>query len=299
VKFWLKLWVRFLKVAIPNKGRLQQPTLQFLTQVGIKPLASDERALMIPTSWDGVQLVMMRTEDIPNLVEAGAAEIGITGHDYVTESKADVEELIKLDFGKAKIVLAVPQNWDVENVEDLRRKKNGIRIATKYYNIAKEYLDKVDIDAKIVKISGAAEVMPSLGAADAIIDVASTGTTLKLHGLKPIDEILQTYAVVIGNKYWMKSEEAERVNLVLTMMKGVISARGRKMIFMNVDDSKLEDVISSLPAMLSPAISRLSKTNAWEVITVAEESQLPEVIAKAKAAGARDIVVVNIEKVVK
>ncbi|AWR98303.1 ATP phosphoribosyltransferase [Acidianus sulfidivorans JP7] len=286
-----------MKIAIPNKGRLQQPTLQFLSFVGIKPLASDERALILPSSWDGVQLVMMRTEDIPNLVEAGASEIGITGHDYVVESQAEVEELVKLDFGKAKIVLAVPQSWNINSVQELKRKE--IRIATKYYNIARDYIERNEIKAKIVKISGAAEVMPSLGAADAIIDVVSTGTTLKLHGLKPLDDVIESYAVVIGNKYWMKTEEAEKINLVLTMMKGVMSARGKKMIFMNVEDKYLDNVISSLPAMLSPAISRLSKSNAWEVVTVAEESQLPEVIAKAKAAGAKDIVVLNIEKVVK
>ncbi|ARM76295.1 ATP phosphoribosyltransferase [Acidianus manzaensis] len=286
-----------MKIAIPNKGRLQQPVLQFLSSVGIKPLASDERALILPTSWDGVQLVMMRTEDIPNLVEAGASDIGITGHDYVVESEAEVEELVKLDFGKAKIVLAVPQSWQISSISELRGKE--IRIATKYYNIAKYYLEKNDIKAKIVKISGAAEVMPSLGAADAIIDVVSTGTTLKLHGLKPLDDVIESYGVVIGNKYWMKTEEAERINLVLTMMKGVMSARGKKMIFMNVEDRYLDNVLSSLPAMLSPAISRLSKSDAWEVVTVAEESQLPEVIAKAKAAGAKDIVVLNIEKVVK
>ncbi|MDT7861007.1 MAG: ATP phosphoribosyltransferase [Saccharolobus sp.] len=286
-----------MKIAIPNKGRLQQPTMQFLQSVGIKPLASDDRALIIPTSWEGVQLVMVRTEDIPNIVESGAAELGITGHDYVIESGADVEELIALDFGKSKIVLAIPQSWKENSVEELKGRE--LRIATKYYNIAKEYVTKKELNSRIIKISGAAEVMPSLGAADAIIDVMSTGTTLKLHGLKPIDVVMDSYAVVIGNRNWIKSEEADKINLVLTMMKGAIAAKGKKMIFMNVPDSKLDEVISSLPAMLAPAITRLSRSDIWEVITVADEDILPEVIAKVKAAGARDIVVIDIEKVVK
>lgn len=286
-----------MKIAIPNKGRLQQPTMQFLQSVGIKPLASDDRALIIPTSWEGVQLVMVRTEDIPNIVESGAAELGITGHDYVVESGADVEELIALDFGKSKIVLAIPQSWKENCVEELKGRE--LRIATKYYNIAKEYVTKKELNSRIIKISGAAEVMPSLGAADAIIDVMSTGTTLRLHGLKPIDVVMDSYAVVIGNRNWIKSEEADKINLVLTMMKGAIAAKGKKMIFMNVHDSKLDEVISSLPAMLAPAITRLSRSDIWEVITVADEDILPEVIAKVKAAGARDIVVIDIEKVVK
>jgi len=285
-----------LKIAIPNKGRLQTPTIQFLNSVGIKPTANDDRALMVPTSWDGVQLVTIRTEDIPNIVEAGAAELGITGLDYVMESGADVEELIKLDFGRSRIVLAVPQAWNIDDPEEI---KGEIRIATKYFNLATRYLERKGIRAKLVKISGAAEIMPSLGAADAIIDVTSTGTTLKLHGLKPIDTVAESYALVIGNKDWMRSEEADRINLMLTMMKGALNARGKKMIFMNVDDNSLKNVISSLPAMLAPAVSRLSGTEAWEVVTVADEDDLPEVIAKAKTAGARDIVVVNIEKVIK
>ena len=288
--------MKYLKIAIPNKGRLQGPALQFLNSVGIKPMANDDRALMVPTSWEGVQLVTIRTEDIPNIVETGAVDLGITGLDYVMESGADVEELVKLDFGKSRLVLAVPMSW---NIEDPRDMPKNVRIATKYHNIARAYLERKGIEARLVKISGAAEIMPSLGAADAIIDVTSTGTTLKLHGLKPIDVVSESYAMVIGNKNWMKSEEADRINLVLTMMKGALSARGKKMIFMNVDDVNLEAVVSSLPAMLAPAVSKLSNSNAWEVVTVTDEEMLPEVIAKAKTAGARDIVVVNIEKVIK
>jgi len=147
-----------LKIAVPNKGRLQRPVLDLLYAVGIRPLASDDRALIIPTSWEGVQLVMVRTEDIPNIVEAGAAELGITGLDYVVESGASVEELVKLDFGRAKIVLALPINWNVEDPSKLDRE---IRIATKYVNIATDYLRRKGVKAKLVKISGAAEVMPS------------------------------------------------------------------------------------------------------------------------------------------
>lgn len=285
-----------MKIAIPNKGRLKDPVLQFLSSVGVKGNFSDDRALIIPTNWEGVQLVMVRTEDIPSIVESGASELGITGHDYVVESNAEVEELIRLDFGKSKIVFAIPISWNVDRIEEINRE---IRIATKYYNIAKEYIEKKNIRAKIVKISGAAEVMPSLGAADAIIDVMSTGTTLKLHGLKPVDTILESRATVIANKGWIKSDEADKINMLLTLMKGALMARNRKMIFMNVPDSKLDNVLSSLPAMLSPTLSKLARSDAWEVITVVEEDLLPEVIAKLKSSGAMDIVVVDIEKVIK
>mgnify|MGYP001770784232 CR=1 FL=1 len=284
-----------LRIAIPNKGRLQQPVLQFLADVGIKPLMSNERALIVPTNWEGVQLVMVRTEDIPSIVETGAAELGITGHDYVVESGADVEELLRLDFGSAKMVLAVPVSWNISSPEEIR---GEVRIATKYINIARRYVEERGIRARLVKVSGAAEVMPSLGAADAIIDVMSTGTTLRLHGLKPIDVVMETSAVVISNRDWAGSGEHERINIILTLMKGVLSARGKKMLFMNVPNESLEKVLSVLPAMLSPAISKLANTNAWEVITVVDEDRLPEVVGKAVANGARDIVVINMEKVI-
>lgn len=107
-----------MKIAIPNKGRLQEPSLKLLQAIGIKPKVFDERALVIPTNWSNVELVAVRTEDIPYIVESGGAELGITGHDYVVESEADVEELVKLDFGEASIVFAVPSGWNVRGISD-------------------------------------------------------------------------------------------------------------------------------------------------------------------------------------
>lgn len=284
-----------MRIAIPNKGRLQQPTINLLQSASIKPLAIDDRALIVPTSWNSVELIMARPEDIPYIVESGGADLGITGHDYVVESNTSVVELLKLDFGRAEIVLAAPHTWNVKSVNELPQ---DIRIATKYYNIAMNYLRDNNLKAKVVKISGAAEVMPYLGAADAIIDVTSTGTTLKLHGLKVIDVIMETYGTVIAPRNWMKKPSSEEVNLVVTMIKGVIAAKGKKLVLMNVPDDKLGAVLSSLPAMLAPAITKLSRHDVWEVITVVSDEALPEVVAKAKAYGAKDLVVVNIEKVI-
>jgi ATP phosphoribosyltransferase len=282
-----------MKLAIPNKGRLLEPTISLLTFAGIKPQYGNERSLMIPTSWENILLVSVRTEDIPSIVAAGAAELGITGRDYVVESEVEVEEMLELDYGKAKIVFAAPPS-----IEEKVQKGEEIRVATKYYNIASYYLSKKGIKAKIVRISGAAEVMPSLGAADAIVDVTSTGTTLKIHGLKVLDTILESSAVLIANKQWRLSEESETIGLVITMIKGVLAAKGKKLLLMNVRDEDLEKVIRNVPSMKSPAITRQKEENLWEVITVVNEENLPEVIAKAKSSGASDILVVNIEKVI-
>ena len=285
-----------MRIAVPNKGRLQQPTLQLLQSIGIKPKFVDERALIIPTNWENVELVAVRTEDIPYIVESGGAELGITGHDYVVEAQADVEELLRLDFGEGRLVLAVPKSWGVSSVEELRNRE--LRIATKYPNIATKYIREKDLKARIIKVSGAAEVMPYPGAADAVVDVVSSGTTLRIHGLEPIDVVLPTYSVVIAQKNWREKDYANMIKLIVLLIQGVISAKNKKMVFMNVSGDKLNDVVSVLPAMLAPAITRLSKENAWEVITVVDEDALPQVVAKAIEKGARDIVVIGIEKVI-
>lgn len=286
-----------MRIAIPNKGRLQEPTLQLLQSIGIKPKTVDERALIIPTNWENIELVTVRTEDIPYIVESGGSELGITGHDYVVESKADVEELLRLDFGEGKLVFAIPRSWNINNIDELYHRE--LRIATKYPNIALEYINKKGLRAKVVKISGAAEVMPYLGAADAIIDVISSGTTLKIHGLEPIDTILTSYAVLIANRNWRNNPYVDLIKLIVTLIQSIISAKGKKMLFMNVPNNKLNDVLSILPAMLAPAITRLSKSDAWEVITVVDEDVLPMVLARVIEKGARDVVVLGIEKVIK
>jgi ATP phosphoribosyltransferase len=288
-----------MRLAIPNKGRLQQPTVELLNAAGIKLLSTDERALIIQTNWSEVEVVMARPEDIPYLVESGGALLGVTGYDYVIESGADVELVLPLDFGKAKIVFAVPRSWGIASVEELSRIGGEIRIATKYYNIAGNYIRRKGLRAKLIKVSGATEVMPYLGAADAVIDVASTGTTLRIHGLEPIDVVIETRAFVIAKKSWEKDAEANIANIVLTMVRGVIEGKNKKMLFMNVPEDKLQDVLTILPAMLAPAVTKLSSGNAWEVLTVVDEDSLPKIVAKALEAGARDIVVVDIEKVIK
>ena len=288
-----------MRIAIPNKGRLQQPSIELIQAAGIKPLSIDERALVIPTNWKDVEIIMVRPEDIPYIVENGGALLGITGHDYVVESGANVEEVLHLDFGKAKLVFAVPQSMNINSVDELAKRANEIRIATKYFNIASRYIKEKNLKAKIIRINGAAEVMPYLGVADAIIDVMSSGTTLRLHGLKPIDVILETQAVVIARKGFEKDEECNKAKLVITLLRSVIEGRNKKMLFMNVPNENLDRVLKVLPAMLAPAVTKLSRSDAWEVITVVNEDSLPEVVSKALEAGARDIVVVDIEKVIK
>ncbi|MGC8556056.1 MAG: ATP phosphoribosyltransferase [Conexivisphaera sp.] len=282
-----------LRIAVPNKGRLRSPALKLLEESGIDPIYDpSSRSLVTPTNIDGVYIVYARAEDIPGVVAAGAADLGITGHDLVLESGEDVEELLDLQFGRAKLVVAVPETSGVRSIGDVRP---GTRVATKFARLTDEFFRGAGIRVEIVRISGAAEVMPILGAADAIVDVMSTGTTLALHGLRPIHTILESSARLIGGP----SRESKRdlAEWVVESLRSVIMARRRKLLLMNVPDENLKDVLSILPSMSGPMVAKVqSERPMWEVMAAVPLDQVPSLVVELRRRGARDIVALGIER---
>ncbi|GAB6148040.1 ATP phosphoribosyltransferase [Stetteria hydrogenophila] len=283
-----------MRVAVPNKGRLKTPALRLLEAAGLEPVIDGEsRALMSPTRWEGVSLVFLRPEDIPVFVAVGAADLGITGLDYVAESGVEVEVEARLDFGRARLVLAVPRDSGFDSPSDL---PDGVRVASKYERVTRAYLERVGVCGVVVKVSGAVEVMPSLGVADAVVDVSSTGTTLALHGLKPIDVVMETSAVLIRSP---RSNPGGLVGEVAEAVRSVVRARTTKLVLMNVPGDRLRRVLEVLPAMEAPMVARLeSPEPAWEVLTAVPERDLARVIIEARRRGARGIVVLGVERVV-
>ncbi len=280
-------------MAIPSKGRLVQPTLKLLEEVGIKAQFYDERALMLPTSWPGLNIIRVRPEDIPHIVESGAAIMGITGLDYVVESQSKIEVIERLGFGGGRIVIAAP----LSSINDVNGIRDGMRIATKYVNLARNYFEGLGKKVKIVKISGSAEIMPSLGVADAIVDVMSTGTTLRLHGLKPIGVIMETEAVLVANGS-RRNGCNDVMERFLVLLHGVKSSLNRKLILMNVPTEKLAGVLSVLPSMEGPTVADIANKPFKEVISVVPEDELPSILVRLRNAGAKDILVMSIEKVI-
>lgn len=280
-------------LALPNKGRLHEPALDLLEKAGIRVI--DRGMLYGRTNDPEINVIFARAADIPSLVEAGAADLGVTGHDYVVEADADVEELLDLEFGRAELVLAVMRNSGIEDLSDL---KPGLRVATKYVNIASNFFRRLGLEAEVIRITGAAEVMPHLKVADAIIDISSTGTTLKTHGLKPLKVILESSARLIANK---KSLEVKRDKLmeIKLAIESVLRGKGKKLLMMNVPDRFLKDVLSVLPAMAGPTIAEVkSEERMWEVYTVIEEDEVYRVVNLVKKAGAKDLLVIPIERVI-
>jgi ATP phosphoribosyltransferase len=282
-----------IRIAVPNKGRLREPTLNLLRKAGLRGEYTG-RLLYSQTSNPNIELIFARAMDIPGFVALGAADLGVTGHDYVVEAGVKVLELLDLGYGRARIVVAAPEN----SVDNLGEVRPGSVVATKYVNIARRFFESVGLDVSILRISGAAEVTPYLGIADLIVDVTSTGSTLAMHRLKILAEIMNTSAKLIANpvSFENKRKLIEEIRLALD---SVIRAEGMKLVMMNVPDDRLSSVLAVLPAMAGPTIAEVkAETKMWEVYTVIPESDLYRVINEVKKAGGRDIVVLPIERVV-
>ncbi|AIY89615.1 ATP phosphoribosyltransferase [Geoglobus acetivorans] len=277
-------------IALPNKGRLREPAVELLKSAGIK-VEADTRRLVAGTNREDISVLFVRAKDIPEYVYKNAAQVGITGLDMVEETGVDVEVLLRLGFGRAKIVVAIPQNSEISSIHDL----NGKSIATEFRKIAERFLENNGIDAEIVEVSGACEIAPAMGIADAIIDLTSTGETLRLNNLRVIHEILETEAVLIANRDYI---DDFNVQALKTAIESVLNARGMVYLMMNVPEDMLEDVKSVAPGLKGPTVMRVESNGMVAVHVVIHESELFEVVQKLKKAGARDILVIPVQRLI-
>ena len=277
-------------IALPNKGRLSEPSVEILREAGIK-IDYESRKLIAPTNKEGISVLFARARDIPEYVQKNAAQVGITGIDLVEEAGADVEILLKLGFGKAKLVVAAPLYSGIESIYDLE----GKTIATEFKRISERFFREKGIKVDIIEVAGACEIAPSIGIADAIVDLTSTGTTLKLNGLKIIGEIMETEAALIANKNELNDF---KVQALKTAIQSVINARGMVYLMMNVPEDKLEVVKRITPGLKGPTIMKVEANGMLAVHVVVRENHLFELVEKLKNAGARDILVVPIQRLI-
>uniref|UniRef100_UPI0025BE9887 ATP phosphoribosyltransferase n=1 Tax=Ferroglobus sp. TaxID=2614230 RepID=UPI0025BE9887 len=198
-------------IAVPNKGRLSAPAIEMLREAGIK-VESEDRRLIANTNNENIKILFARARDIPEYVYMNAAQAGITGYDIVVESGFDVDVALKLGFGKARLVIAAPKDSGIKSLRDLE----GKRVATEFENIAKKFFSEKGIDVEIIKVSGACENAPAIGVAEAILDLTSTGTTLRMNGLEVVEEVLETEAVLIVNK---KKKDDFHVKALITALQ--------------------------------------------------------------------------------
>ncbi len=281
-----------LRIAVQSKGRLYDETMELLSEAGIK-LTAVKRSLLVPSRNFPVELLFLRDDDIPDSVATGTADLGIVGYNEVMEKQRDVEIIKRLGFSRCRISLAVPNTADYNGISWF----NGKKIATSYPVILKKFFAEQGITAELHEISGSVEIAPSIGLADAIFDIVSSGSTLVSNNLKEVEKVVDSEAVLIGGKT-LDAEKQEVLDELLFRFEAVKAAQGKKYILMNVPRERLNTVLEILPGIKSPTILPLADNNWCSVHTVLEEKFFWEIINRLKAAGAEGILVLNIEKMV-
>lgn len=284
-----------IRIALPSKGRISDPAVKLLGKAGIGVKDTANRRLFSETYDNEISVMFTRAADIPEFVADGAADIGMTGLDLIEENQASVKILEDLNFGSAKLVLAVPEDSSIEKISDI---KDGAVVATEFPNLTLKYLKNNKINAKIVELSGSTEIAPFIGVADIITDLTSTGTTLKMNHLKIIDTILESSIKLIANEKSYK-ENTEKIEAIRTGIKGVLDAEGKKLVMMNVDKNFLNDVKKAMPGLTGPTVSNvLSDNDVVAVHAVVNEKDVFNLVNHLKKIGARDILVVPIERII-
>ena len=284
-----------LKIAVPSKGRISDPSIAILEKAGLGLKDNANRKLISATFNKDINVMFARASDIPKFVEDGIVDMGITGLDLINESEANVKQLIDLTFGQTKLVLASPEDSTINSVDDLTK---DMIIATEFPVLTKKYLKKHDLNLKIITLSGSTEIAPLIGIADLITDLTSTGTTLKMNHLKIVDTILESSIKLITNENSFKTKK-DLVEAVSTSIKGVIDAERKKLVMMNVKKEDLNKVKKVMPAMTGPTISEvLSKEETVAVQAVIDEDIVFELVNDLRNAGAKDILVVPIERII-
>ncbi|MGF7117518.1 ATP phosphoribosyltransferase [Methanobacterium oryzae] len=284
-----------LRIALPSKGRISDPAVKLLGKAGIGIKDTTNRKLFSETYDDEISVMFTRAADIPEFVADGAADLGMTGLDLIEEKDADVEILEDLNFGTAKLVLAVPEDSRIYNILDI---DHGAVVATEFPNLTAKYFKNKGLDVKIVELSGSTEIAPFIGVADIITDLTSTGTTLKMNHLKIIDTILESSIKLIANKDSFK-EKNEKIEAVRTGIRGVLDAEGKKLVMMNVNKEVLDDVKKAMPGLTGPTVSHvLSDSEVVAVHAVVDEHEVFNTVNELKKIGARDILVVPIERII-
>ena len=284
-----------VRIAVPNKGRLNQSAIRLMNKIGFPMPDASNRTLLAEFGKGRYQILLARAQDIPEFVEMGAADLGITGLDLVKETSRKVETLVELDFGKCRLVVAVPEESAIESVDEV---KDGCTVATCFPNLTKEYFTKMGKRVELAEVSGATEVAPQIGLADKITDLTETGSTLKLNHLKEIGVILESKAVVIGNAASV-AKKKERIEELTDAIKSVMNASNKRYLMANVPKSSLESLNTLLPGVSGPTVMNIyGRDDMVAIHAVTNEDEINAVITVLKGIGATGILVVPIERMV-
>ena len=280
-----------MRLAVPNKGRLHDPTLKLLERAGLHVKNGADRKLYADTVDPDVSVLFARAADIPEYVADGAAAIGITGLDQARESDVDLVDLLDLEFGRCRLVLAAPEDGGVSSPEELV----GGTVATEFPRITAASFDELGYYPDVVEVTGATELTPHVDIADAIVDITSTGTTLRMNRLEIIDEVLESSVRLFAHP---DVADDPKVRQIRTALRSVLDADGKRYLMMNVPGESLDDIEAVIPGMGGPTVMDIAGGEHVAVHVVVDERKVFEVVPKLKAAGATDILVTEIERLI-
>ncbi len=281
-----------LRLAIQKKGRLSEDSLSLIKESGIK-FNSGTGKLKSKARNYPIEFLFLRDDDIPDYVADGVADIGIVGENVALEKGKNIDHIKRLGFSKCRLSLAVPKEVSYNGLDFFQ----NASIATSYPKILSDYLKKNNISAEIHEISGSVEIAPGIGLAAGICDIVSSGSTLLSNGLKEVETILNSEAIIIGNQQ-LTEEKASILDKLLFRIEAVQRGKNNKYILLNAPSEKLDEIIQFLPGMRSPTIVPLADRKWSSFHSVINEDEFWEVIEKLRGAGAEGILVVPIEKMI-
>ena len=281
-----------LKIAIQKSGRLYDDSISMLRECGID-LRNVKDRLKTESDNFPLEVFFLRDDDIPQYVEDAVADIGIVGENVLMEKDKSAEVVEQLGFGKCRLSLAVPRNMEFTDASSLQ----GKRIATSYPRLLGQYLQQKGIQAEIHEISGSVEIAPGIGLADAVADLVSSGGTLFMNGLKEVETIFASQAVLVRNRK-LSAEKIQLLEKLLFRIRAVKKSKRNKYILLNAPNDKLPRILALLPGMKSPTILPLAESGWSSVHSVLSEDTFWDIIEQLKDAGAQGILVIPIEKMI-
>ncbi|MCI7088303.1 MAG: ATP phosphoribosyltransferase [Prevotella sp.] len=281
-----------LRIAVQSKGRLFEDTMNLLAEADIK-ISSSKRTLLVQSSNFPLEVLYLRDDDIPQSVASGVADIGVVGENEFVERGEEADIVSRLGFSRCRLSLAIPKDIDYPGLEWF----NGKKIATSYPGILRHYMENHGIKTDIHVITGSVEISPGIGLADAIFDIVSSGSTLVSNNLREVEVVMQSEALLIGNKQ-LDAEKRKTLDEMLFRFAAVRSAEDKKYVRMNAPKSRLQDIIDVLPGLKSPTVIPLADEEWCSVHTVLDQKRFWEIIGKLKEMGAQGILVTPIEKMI-
>jgi ATP phosphoribosyltransferase len=283
-----------LRIALPNKGRLSEDARELFTDAGLEIRAAGPRALTASLGGE-FQALFVRAQDIPEFVADGAADAGVTGFDLIQESGRTLDELADLEFGRCHLAVAAREESGIRTLSDL---KSGMRVATVFPRVASRFFAEQGLQVEVVPVSGAAEIAPHIGIADVIVDLVSTGSTLKVNGLIEIATVLESTTRLIARPALRQdAARARALDELVAALGSVLAARGKRYVMANVPRDRLAEVKAVIPGLNGPTVIDIMNGGAHVAVhSVVPAATIYRTIADLKALGAEGILVTRIER---